>query len=154
MKKRYFKEIPLIAVILIAFTSCAGAHSEAYVNKTDLYGIKITETMTFDAKGDIIYQITECMEMDFSELTADETAEYKDIFKSSVADAYSSVDGVTCANSMENGIYKIEAVIPANEQTLSALSETGVMQFHGTGKILSLKATGKALESSGFTKKQ
>ena len=51
--------------MLVSVSACAGERVAVYINENEVNGIKVTETLTFNAKGDIIYQITENMKLNF-----------------------------------------------------------------------------------------
>ena len=61
MKKTVLKVITVIAALcmLVSVSACAGERVAVYINENEVNGIQVTETLTFNAKGDIIYQITE-----------------------------------------------------------------------------------------------
>lgn len=138
--------------IMLSLSSCASERVAVYKNEQELNGIKIIETLTFNAKGDIIYQITENMKLDMSGFEQEEMENMKDVFKTSITDVYTGIEGITCTDDLTDGIYTINAVIPSNKETISALSEAGLMEFTGDSDKLSLSITGKSLEESGYVK--
>ena len=123
-----------------------------YTNENEVNGIKVAETLTFNAKGDIIYQITENMKLDLSEFSENEITSLKDVFKTSITDVYSEIEGVTCTDDLTDGIYTINAVIPAEKEILSVVAEKGLLEFTGNSSRLSLTVTEKSLKESGYEK--
>ena len=156
MKKTVLKVITVIAALcmLVSVSACAGERVAVYINENEVNGIKVTETLTFNAKGDIIYQITENMKLDFSDFGEDEITSLKDVFKTSITDVYAGIEGVTCTDDVTDGVYTINAVIPAEKETLDILSEKGLMEFTGSSSRLSLAVTEKSLKESGYVKSE
>ena len=138
--------------ILLSVCACVSENFASYTSEQQVNGITITETLSFNAKGDVIYQITDNIKLDFTGFEEEERTEHKDTFKASITDIYSAIEGVTCTDDMTDGIYTINAVIPSQEDILNKIAESGLMQFTGDSKVLSLSVTGESLEKSGYTK--
>lgn len=154
MKKILLKVVTVIAAfcMLASVSACAGERVAVYTNNYDINGIKATETLTLNAKGDIIYQITENMKLNLSEFNEDEIKDLKDIFKTSITDEFSEIERVNCTDDLTDGIYTINAVIPAEKEILSAIAEKGLLEFTGTSSRLSLTITEKSLKENGYEK--
>lgn len=154
MKKTLLKVVMVVAAfcMLASVASCAGERVAVYTNENEVNGIKVAETLTFNAKGDIIYQITENMKLDLSEFSENEITSLKDVFKTSITDVYSEIEGVTCTDDLTDGIYTINAVIPAEKEILSVVAEKGLLEFTGNSSRLSLTVTEKSLKESGYEK--
>lgn len=158
MKKTLLKVVTVIAAfcMLASVSACAGERVASYTRNYDINGIKATETFTFNAKGDIIYQITENIKLDLnsnlSDLSEEETISIKDYFKTSITDEFSEIEGVNCTDDLTDGIYTINAVIPAEKEILSVVAEKGLLEFTGNSSRLSLTVTEKSLKENGYEK--
>ena len=87
-----------------------------------------------------------------SDLSEEETTRIKDYFKTSITDKFSEIEGITYTDDLTNGIYTINAVIPAEKEILSAVAEKGLLEFTGTSSRLSLTITEKSLKENGYEK--
>jgi len=92
------------------------------------------------------------MKLDLSEFSENEITSLKDVFKTSITDVYSEIEGVTCTDDLTDGIYTINAVIPAEKEILSVVAEKGLLEFTGNSSRLSLTVTEKSLKESGYEK--
>lgn len=151
MKKLKISAALLCSVLFLS--ACGGKEqSVTYQMVTETGGMEMTDTMTLNAKGDTIQSITEVIAMDMSSLDDDTYAmmgEYYD----ELIDMYQAIDGVECTAEDTDKIYTFTINIDATTDAISNLSNQGLMEIEGDsdGKI-SLKASGEALEASGFEK--
>lgn len=154
MKKSIVKATicAVIFCLMFCISACVSENFAAYTSEQEVNGIKIIETLSFNAKGDVIYQITDNIKLDFTGFEQEDIEQLKQTFASSITDVYATIEGVTCTDDLTNGIYTINAVIPCEENILDEISQAGVMEFTGDSKVLSLSVTGDSLEQSGYTK--
>ncbi len=148
------KKIISIMVALtmtLALAACGGKEQSAtYVMESELDGIIMTDTMKLDAKGDLVQQMTETVELDMTgvdEATQSMLAEQYDM----VVDAYNAVEGVECTSESAEGTYSITIVIDATGDAVSELAAQGLLQVEGNTDGISLEATGEALIEIGYT---
>lgn len=150
MKKLMTSAALLCSVVFL--TACGGKEqSVSYRSVTEESGITMTDTMTFDAKGDVIQTLTEVIEMDMSTLD-DATFEQMEAFYDELAAMYESVDGAECTVEEADKVYTITVVVDTTGDAVDELAAQGLMEIEGDGSGLSLKASSEALEASGFEK--
>lgn len=148
MKKRIFSCLLLTMVFVL--TACGGKkQSVTYMMESDLNGVVMTDTMTLDAKGDVVQQMTETVTLDMSGV--DETSQSLLIEQyEQVVNAYNAVEGVECTSATEEGSYSITIVIDATGDAVTELASQGLLQVEGSTDGISLEATGEALTASGY----
>lgn len=151
MKKLKISAALLCSVLFLS--ACGGKEqSVTYQMVTETGGMEMTDTMTLNAKGDTIQSITEVIAMDMSSLDDDTYAMMGEYYGELVS-MYQAIDGVECTAEDTDKIYTFTINIDATTDAISNLSDQGLMEIEGDseGKI-SLKASGEALEASGFEK--
>lgn len=142
----------LIGCMTLALTACGGKEQTVtYEMETTESGIVITDNMKLDAKGDKITKLTETMTIDMTSCTADQI-EQLNVAWDSMVEQYNSVEGAGATGSETDGVYILVAEISAEGETISQLSELGLLTVEGSSNALSLKNTGSALEAGGYTK--
>ncbi len=141
----------LIFCMVLSLAGCGKEQTVSYSYEVEQNGVTITDTMTFDAKGDKIKMITEVMELDMSAFDESQRSMVTDEYDSAV-EQYNSVEGAEATSNMsDDGIYTMTVTIDASGDTVSQLSELGLLEIEGNAKGISLKATGESLEASGYT---
>lgn len=151
MKKLKVGAALLCSVLFLS--ACGGKEQSAtYQMVSEASGIEMTDTMTLNAKGDTIQNVTEVIELDMSSFD-DDTYELMSSYYEELIAMYQAIDGVDCTAEDADKIYTITISIDANTDAISELSDQGLMEIEGDsdGKF-SLKASGEALEASGFEK--
>lgn len=143
--------VVMVLCLTLALTACGKESTASYRMEQDQGGITMTDTMTLGAKGDKIHTITETIEMDLSSL---DEATQEDRFAAcdALVEQYNSVEGVEATGSSDAGVYTLVVTIDATGDAVQSLADLQLLQIQGNGSKLSLKATGEALESGGYTK--
>ena len=142
----------LAVLMLLSLAGCGGREkTAAYTAETELEsGVKMTDTLTLDAKGDTVQQITEVVELDMTGLN---TVEQEEVASRSdaIAEQYRSVEGVECTTENADGIYNMTIVIPVSEDTVSKLAEQNLLTITGGTGEISLKSTEESLLENNYT---
>ena len=153
MKKRNVLAIVLAAVMATGMLAACGGKEQtvSYKMEQEQSGLMMSDTMTLDAKGDKVVKITEVIDVDmsgFDEATQGQMTTTYD----AMVEQYAAVEGVECTGTAGTGTYSITITIDATGDAVEKLAEQGLLAIEGNGSRLSLKATGEALEGSGYTK--
>lgn len=143
--------VVMVLCMTLALTACGKEQTATYRMETEQAGITMSDTMALDAKGDKIHTITETISMDLSGLDEATQQERFDACDQLV-EQYSAVEGVTATGSSDAGVYTMVITIDATGDAVSNLADQNLLQIQGDGSKLSLKATGDALESGGYSK--
>lgn len=154
-RKGKMKKIVSVVMVLcmtLALAACGGKEQTvSYQMEQEQSGLKMTDTMTLDAKGDKVVKITEVIDMDMSGFD-EATQEQMSVAYDAMVEQYAAVEGVECTGSAGTGTYSITITIDATGDAVEQLAEQGLLAIEGNGSRLSLKATGEALEGSGYSK--
>lgn len=143
----------MLAVLLVlSLSACGGREkSAAYTMETELEsGVKMTDTLTLNAKGDTVQQITEVVKLDMTGLNTveqEEVAERSD----TIAEQYRAVEGVECTTENADGVYSMTIVIPVSEDTVSKLAEQNLLTITGGTGEISMKSTEESLLENNYT---
>lgn len=144
--------VVMIFCMTLALAACGGKEQKAsYQMEQEESGLKLTDTMTLDAKGDKVVKITEVIDVDMSGFDEATQAAMVSQYDTMVGQ-YAAVEGVECTGSAGTGTYSITITIDATGDAVEELAAQGLLAIEGNGSRLSLKATGEALEGSGYTK--
>ena len=146
-RKGKMKKIVSVVMVLcmtLALAACGGKEQTvSYKMEQEQSGLMMSDTMTLE--------ITEVIEMDmtgFDEATQGQMTTTYD----AMVEQYAAVEGVECTGTAGTGTYSITITIDATGDAVEKLAEQGLLAIEGNGSRLSLKATGEALEGSGYTK--
>ena len=139
-----------VLTLALSLTACAKEKTATYVMEQEQEGFKMTDTMTLEAKGDKVHTMKEEIVLDMSSLD-EATLQLMEETYGQMVELYKAVEGVECTGAMEDGVYTINVTIDANSDTLTELSEQGLLQVSGVSGGISLEKTGEALVSSGYT---
>lgn len=149
MKKLLTSAILLCSMLFL--TACGKEQSATYRLVTEESGITMTDTMTFNAKGDIIKSMTETYEIDCTSLSEEEYAFAEENYNQ-LSSMYEGIDGVTCTVESANQVFKITVNTDTTGDAVDKLAELGLMEIEGESNKLSLKATIEGLEQNGYEK--
>ena len=142
----------LVLCMALALTACGGKEQTLVLrSEQEQNGLTMVDTMTLDAKGDKVVKITEVIEMDMTGFD-EATQEQMNAAYDALAEQYAAVEGVECTGTAGSGTYTISITIDATGDAVETLAEQQLLQIEGNGNKLSLKATGEALESGGYSK--
>lgn len=156
MEEKRMKKLKISAALLcsVLFLSACGGKEQSvtYQMVTETGGMEMTDTMTLNAKGDTIQNITEVIELDMTSFDDDTYALMGEYYDELIA-MYQAVDGVECTGEDADKIFTITISIDATTNAIDELSNQGLMEIEGEsdGKF-SLEASTEALEASGFEK--
>lgn len=153
MKKMRRVVAGILAVgMAFALTACGGKEQTvSYRMETEESGIKMTDTMTLTAKGDKVEKISETIDIDTSTLDEETRTQINTVYDQMV-EQYKAVDGVECTGEAGDTTYTIKIDIDATGNAVKDLSDKGLLEVSGDANGISLKATGTALESGGYSK--
>ena len=137
--------LTMTLVMAVSLAACGGkAQSVTYTMEQDNEGLKMTDTMTLNAKGDKVQKMEETIALDMTG--------FDDDTQTLMTEAYQAVDGVECTGSAADGVYTIAITIDTTGDAVSKLAEQGLLQVDGGTNGISLEKTGEALEAGGYTK--
>ncbi|MEE1315352.1 MAG: DUF1307 domain-containing protein [Faecalimonas sp.] len=142
------------AMMLFAMTACGATEPETQtvVLAYEQEGTVINYQL--DAEGDIVQTLTQTSTLDCSAYTDDQMTAILsslDQFK----DTYADIEGVTYTTNQEGDTIVEKIVIDAtNADTLSTLSEQGLLPIDGSASRISLEKTVESLKEQGWTVKE
>lgn len=144
--KRLFCLI-LTNLMILSLIGCGGKEQST----TLLYEESgVTMEYKMDAKGDIVHTITQTSILDCSEYTEEEIAAIEELVAQTGA-SYEEYEGVTYESAVEGTTLKeIITIDASNSDTLTTLSEAGLLPIDGDSTKISLKKTVESLESQGW----
>lgn len=144
----------LIALLAVALTlgACGGKkQSVVYTLEQENDGLKMTDTMKLEARGDSVEKMEETISMDMAAFDEDTQKLMVEAYDSLV-ESYQAVDGVECTGTMTDSVYTIQIAIDTSGDTVAKLAEQGLLQVEGSTDGISLEKTGQSLEAGGYTK--
>ncbi len=146
----------LSLVLVCALAGCGKEQSATYAITTDVGGMTMTDTMTYSAKGDIVYEMKENIIMDFS--TYDESAKASDMeLYASVYDEMckGAPKGVTMTCNTNGDTITVDMTIDFKSADLQELVDNGYIYTttDSEGKLvaISFEQSCTGLEASGYT---
>ena len=148
------KVISMLTVfcLVLSLTACGSKmQSVTYCSKTEESGLKMTDTMTMEAKGDSVQSITEEIEMDLTGFD-EETQKVICGVYDELVEQYQSIEGVEGSGEITDGIYTMHIVIDATGDAVSELAGQGLLEVDGDTNWISLQKTMDSLESNGYEK--
>ena len=150
MKK--FTTWTMTLILILSLAACGGkSRSVLYTLSQEKDGLKLTDAMKLDAKGDAVQKMEETITLDMSAFDEDTQKLMTEAYDS-LAQSYQAVDGVECTGTVTDGVYTIKVTINAEGDTVAKLAEQGLLQVDGDPEGISLEKTGAALEKSGYKK--
>ena len=153
MKKMKRVVAGLLALgMAFALTACGGKEQTVtYRMETEQSGLKMEDTMTLTAKGDLVQKMSEVIKVDTSSFE-DEQREQINTAYDQLVEQYKAVDGVECTGAKTDTSYTITIDIDATGNAVENLSKQGLLQVSGNAGKISLKATCSSLETVGYKK--
>lgn len=144
--------LTMTVIMALSLMACGGkAQSATYTLEQENEGLKMTDTMKLDAKGDTVQKLEETITMDMTSYDEDTQTLLVQAYDTLV-ESYQAVDGVECTGGAANGVYTIQIAIDATGDAVSKLAEQGLLQVEGDTNGISFQKTGASLEESGYTK--
>ena len=144
----------LIVLLAAALTlgACGGKkQSVVYTLEQENDGLKMTDTMKLEARGDSVEKMEETISMDMAAFDEDTQKLMVEAYDSLV-ESYQAVDGVECTGTTTDSVYTIQIAIDTSGDTVAKLAEQGLLQVEGSTDGISLEKTGQSLEAGGYTK--
>ena len=150
MKK--FISCVVFTVMMMSLAACGGKEqSAAYTMEVELEGgVVMTDTLTLDARGDRVQQITEEVKLDMTGVNEERRTELVAQYDA-IAERYQAVDGVECTVDNTDGVYSMTVVIDVKDDVISQLSEQNLLTINGGASEISLEKSGTSLVESGYT---
>ena len=145
--KRMFGLI-LASLMVLSMIGCSGKEQST----TLIYEESgVTMEYKMDAKGDIVHTITQTTTLDCSDFSEEDIAAFQALIDQTSV-SYAEYEGVTYESDFENSILKEVITIDASDSdTLTGLSEAGLLPLEGDSTKISLKKTIEALENQGWS---
>ena len=95
--------LTMTLVMAVSLAACGGkAQSVTYTMEQDNEGLKMTDTMTLNAKGDKVQKMEETIALDMTGFDDDTQTLMTEAYDSLV-ESYQAVDGVECTGSAADG---------------------------------------------------
>ena len=150
MKK--FISCVVFTVMMMSLAACGGKEqSAAYTMEAELEGgVVMTDTLTLDARGDRVQQITEEVKLDMTGVNEERRTELVAQYDA-IAERYQAVDGVECTVDNTHRVYSMAVVIGVKDDVISQLSEQNLLTINGGASEISLEKSGTSLVESGYT---
>ncbi len=152
MKKRNLIAAVMAFILMLALTACGGKEVQNALTMVQDQDIAHIE-MSFDAKGDIITKITQTGTLDLSKLPEENIKQLEDTV-AKASEQYAAIKGVEYSSEITDDKLVEVIVIPADKDTLKAVSDAGMLPIQGNASRLSLSKTKESLEKSGWTVKE
>ncbi len=140
----------LVFCMALSLAGCGKTQAVTYTCEMERSGLMITDTMSLEAKGDKVQNITETIEIDMSAFDDEQQSMLIEDYDKMV-EQYNSVKGVEAEGTAEGSSYTLSVAIQAKKSTVSALSEQDLLEIKGDSGGISLKATTGSLEANGYT---
>lgn len=139
----------LATLMILSMIGCGGTEQSKTLRYEDEES-GITMEYKMDAKGDIVHTITQTSLLDCSAYSEEEIAEIEELLAQTIA-SYEEYEGVTYDSSMTDAtLTEIITIDASDSDTLTALSDAGLLPIDGNASKISLKKTVEALESQGW----
>lgn len=133
-------------------TACGGKEQTVtYRGELEESGLKATDTMTFNAKGDLVQKLEEVIEFDTSSYD-DATKDQLNTVYEQLAGQYNDIEGVSCEMTVGDDNITFHINVDTTGDAVKKLTEKGLLQMEGGSGKISLKASTASLESSGYEK--
>lgn len=144
----------LMLLLALSVTACGGRkQSVTYTLEEDTDGLKMTDSMKLDAKGDTVWQMEETITLDMTGFDEDTQALMTKSYDA-LTESYQAVEGVECTGAVEDGIYTIRIRIDTTGNAVSKLMDQGLLRLDGDTSTISLEKTAESLEANGYTKEK
>lgn len=145
----------LSLVLVCALAGCGKEQSATYALTTDIGGMTMTDTLSYSAKGDIVYEMKENIVMDFSTYASETKASDMEIYASAYEEMRSTApDGVTMTCATNSDIITIDIAIDFGSADLQELVDKGFIYTTAgeDGKLvaISFNQSCTGLEASGY----
>lgn len=141
----------LTLVMAFVLTACGGQEQTvSYRMVQEQDGLKLTDEITLEAKGDIVQKMTEKIIVDTTVFDDAQKEQINVVYDEMVA-MYQGVEGVECTGTAGENDYTINIVVDATGSAVEELAELGLLQIEGDANGISLKASQEAFEASGYT---
>ena len=133
-------------------TACGGKEQTVtYRGELEESGLKATDTMTLNVKGDLVQKLEEVIEFDTSSYD-DATKDQLNTVYEQLAGQYNDIEGVSCEMTVGDDNITFHINVDTTGDAVKNLTEKGLLQMEGGSGKISLKASTASLESSGYEK--
>lgn len=141
----------MAGAVMLGLAACGGEEEVQNAATATLEQNGVTMTMSFDAKGDVVTNITQESVIDLSGYT-EEQIETLNATVDTAEETYAALENVEYSCEEEDGKLVERIVIPTDEDTLKEVVEQGLLPVDDENVTqLSLEATVDNLESAGWT---
>lgn len=153
--KKYIKKcmaLLMVLVLMMGISACGSEPEEVKgVATCSIEQNGVLTTMVFDAKGDVVTQITQEGVLPLDGYSEDQIKEVEKLVSDAEA-VYAGIEGVTYAAVIENEQLIETIIIPTDEETLQAVIQAGMLPVDDENiTALSLQSTLDNLEALGWT---
>ncbi len=149
----------LSMTLVLALVGCGKEQSATYVMEVSQDGVSITDTMIYQASGDIVTRMDENVTINLSALddaTKELMVAYYDEFYGEMGTDVP--EGVTFNSGYENDVYTVSLGMDLTKADLQELSERGYLMLTSENgeqvKVISFKQTCEYCESVGYVLQQ
>lgn len=150
MKKLTALLLTLSLALMLA--ACGGkSRSVTYTMEQENQGLKMTDTMKLDAKGDLVQRMDETITLDMAAFDED-TQTLMTKSYDALVESYQAVEGVECTGTVADSVYTIQITIDTTGDAVSELADQGLLKVDGDTNGISLEKTGESLTANGYTK--
>lgn len=154
MKK--LMNLALSLLVIFTLAGCGAEQSATYSMVTDLNGMTMTDTMTYSAKGDLVYEMKDVVTMDFTGYDEEAKASDMELYASTYeAMCEKAPNGVTMTCETSGDIITVNMDIDFKSADLQELVDNGYIYTtadeNGKLRAISFKQSCKSLEATGYT---
>lgn len=151
--------LALSLVLVFALAGCGKEQTATYEISTNVGEMVMTDTLTYSAKGDIVYEMVEKIIMDFSNYNEETKASDMETYGSVYDEmSKSSPDGVTMTCTTDGDIITVDMTIDFKAADLKELVDNGYIYTtsdeEGNLVAISFQQSCTGLEASGYTLKE
>ncbi len=143
-------------VLVFALAGCGAEQTATYVLTRTQDNMTLTDTQTFNAKGDRVYQMKETTAFDFSAIDESVRAASMDLVRANYEEMCENPPaGVTVSCTTEGDVVTVDITINLDEADLKELVEKKFIYTttdeNGKFLAISFKQSCAGLEASGYT---
>lgn len=140
----------LLFCLFASLTACGpNIQNASYTLESEENGVRIVDTLSLEAEGDVVQHLQEVIEADISGFDEETQETLYAVYDDLVA-SYAAVEGVECTGEALEGIYTIQISIDTTGVAVEELSEQGLLEVEGDSEGISFEKTIASLVSQGY----
>ncbi len=154
MKK--IMNLVLSLVLVFALAGCGAEQTATYVMTQTQEGMAMTDTQTFNAKGDLVYQMKKTATVDFSAVDESVRSATMELVASTYEEMCENPPaGVTASCVTEGDVITVDITINFEDAEIKELVDSGYLYTttdeNGNFLAVSFKQSCAGLEAAGYT---